>query len=342
MPLYTFEDRLVSPRQKWDYALGNVACDADGIPAQWREQFERVAEAFYPGYKQREPVRGVLMLNVLLPGGCNATCPGICYTDWQAQQPSTKKLSRKLLMASTRDFQALGGKIIRIVGVGEPTLSRDFLPLCEVAAELGIALVVFSNGVTLSKRIAQEYERNPCLYFYLKHWSDREEEQNRLVQPKPSYRYVEGMYGSASHVLYDLLERDPNRVGLQVMVAQPNLDEVKQIIASPKQYLPIFLEPFIPAGAGKLHPNWVVDNFPVTKSCDNPTRASYLAVVNQRGELQAGTFVEEDAMPLTEQGFRAIWDSAFTTQRVFFQARYHGQGCFCELMRNKVQHTGFT
>lgn len=330
----TFEDLLVPHGERFSCALGNVAADALGMPQEWQREFHEIAAAYYPGWEKSPPKTSVKILNLSLPGKCNATCPGICYTDSAHHKSSSSDLSWEHLERIIREFHELGGKAIRLVGIGEPTLSPLFPQLCALAKQLGIALIVFTNGIVLPKWIYDEYKSNKLLYFYMKHWSDDAGTQNRLVRPSGKhYHYNDGEFGPASDVLYSLHALAPERVGLQVMVATFNLSEAQPIIDGPKRNLPLFIEPFIPEGDGREKREWMPPKLPWTKECDNPLRASYTAVVNERGELQAGTFVRDHAISTANTGFKEVWRGAHTTSRTFFEARYHRGGCFCELMR---------
>lgn len=330
--LRTFEDELFPIKDRWEYALGNVASDAKHVGPEFKDRFAFVAPQLYRGYKDTPWRVRVGIMNLMLPVGCNAECRDICYTDIAHWRRQTEHLtSRQLFKILEQFFADLEGRVIRIVGDGEPTLWRGFPRLCEWAEDSMIDLVVFTNGVRLSPsaRAAFRYE---CVNFYVKLWSENPAKQNQLVRPRTPYRYVNGELGPAPAPFYELYAIDPKRVGFQVMVSTLNEVDARAIINGPKSTVPLFVEPFIPEGAGRGYTDFLVADFPFTKTCSQPPRASYLAVVNSRGHLQAGTFVPEPSVSVRDGNFANVWKQQFVRDPHFFAARYTG-GCFCERMR---------
>ncbi|MFA4872536.1 MAG: radical SAM protein [Patescibacteria group bacterium] len=329
----TFDDILFPLQMRWEYALGNVASDSRGEFD--KKQFNERAPRLYPGFNHVAPHPRIGVMNLMIPVGCNATCPNICYTDIGKRRRTTEHLTFRQILGLLEQFRSLGGKLVRIVGDGEPVLYRELPQLCQWVWEKGLNLVIFSNGVLMPQSMLQEYERGN-LYFYIKLWSERIDVQKAMVAPKIPYRYQDGDIGLAPSSFYQLYEIDLSRVGFQVMFSSLNEEDAWRIVQGPKSKLPLLVENFIAQGAGAGHTELtprVVS--PATKACTQPERSSYLCVVNSCGRLQAGTFVPEGAIPIIGQ-LTDVWSSIFTSHEPFFEARYPAEpGCFCERFRSQ-------
>lgn len=328
-PLHTFETSLFPDELRWRYALANIAHDA--ARSNSRPEFSAKASQFYPGFESAvgAPMMGVM--NLMIPIGCNATCPSICYTDIVNWKSKSAHLSFRDLVALIEEFRELGGRLIRIVGDGEPVLYAQLPALCRIARTAGIDVLVFSNGIMLPDTVCAAYAEGN-LYFYVKLWSEDVVVQTRMVAPKRPYVYVDGCVGTAPSAFYELFAIDPTRVGFQVMLSALNEPDARQILHGPKTEVPLFIEPFIPEGSGRNRLDLIVRDCAVTKTCDRPPRASYLGIVNSSGELQAGTFVPERAVSVKGR-LRQVWSEVFSADDLFFRARFTS-GCFCEAMRS--------
>src|SRR3989344_2805252 len=330
--LRTFEDSLFPHELRWVYALSNAAADAKLVHDGKKEEFSVVAPRLYPGFENVNAVSRMGVMNLMIPVGCNATCPDICYTDIVNWKRDPGHITFPELLGILEEFQAMGGKWIRIVGDGEPVLYKQLGQLCQWTRECGINLLVFSNGVSISKSILREYERGN-LYFYIKLWSENAEVQNKMIAPRTPYHYIDGKLGPAPRAFYELYDINAERVGFEILVSSINLEDARQIVNGPKVEVPLFVEPFIAEGSGKGHYEFIAKSPVVTKQCEQPPRASYLGVINSRGELQPGTLVPEGAVSVKGSKLKETWNSIFTSSELFFKARYSA-GCFCETMRN--------
>lgn len=327
-----FEDVLIPEDVRWAYALGNVASDYE---LGWLEG-DRLATAklMYPGFEGRSPISRIGFLNLMLPVGCNATCPKFCYIGHKRTEGITYKRISRLI----KEFAKAGGKLIRIVGDGEPTLYPHFNDLCCETRKNEIALVVFTNGVgRLPKNILDEYARGD-VYFYVKLWSENQEKQTSLVCPKKdwAYQYLNGALGPAPFPFYQLYGIDRNRVGFQTMVSTLNEEDAQAIMNGPKKNCPIWVEVMIPAGYGISHPDLAIvkGDFPRDCTHGGTPRGGYMTTVNSLGFLQAGIFVPEEAVDIRERNLMKIWKQIFIKNDLFFESRYT-RGCFCRRMAAK-------
>lgn len=267
-------------------------------------------------------------MSLMLPVGCNATCPNICYTDAEHWHRNMEHLTTTQIHSLITQFAHNGGRLVRIIGDGEPLLYRQLPMLCQWIRALNMHLVVFSNGLLLPPSFIAEYQRGN-VSVYIKLWSERQEKQQKLVSPRIPYQYRTGEVGSAPKNFYALREIDPLRAGFQVLVSSMNEPDAREICEGSKQTVPLSIEDFTPAGAGKGHTELLPGmSLPETKGCSMPPRASYLAVINSSGALQQGTFVPQEAVSVVNDELLSTWASIFASHPDFFEARYTG-GCHC-------------
>jgi hypothetical protein len=326
-----FENTLFPERERWNYALGNVASDLALSKEKRRIEVFATAMQIYSEVLAAKPFSRIGLLTLMLPVDCNATCPKICYIG----KKLIKGISFLELITLIEQFKVAGGKLIRIVGDGEPTLYSHFMELCSKSRKLDLDIIVFTNGVgTLSESILREYGMGR-LHFYVKLWSEDLAEQTALVCPKKgwAYEYVDGEFGLAPKPFYQLYRLDPKRVGFQVMACTLNEQSVWKIVTGLKKDLPIFSEPIILAGNSEHCLDLArIRDFPTSKFCSRPPRGSYMAIINSIGKLQPGVFVPEGAVNVVGKDLIAIWKYLCLEKKLFFQARYTN-GCFCEAVR---------
>ncbi|MBI5135242.1 radical SAM protein [Candidatus Uhrbacteria bacterium] len=292
-------------------------------------QFHTAANLLYPGWQKAQPCPRIGVMSLMLPVGCNATCPNICYTDAENWRRKSEHLTTDQLQTLINEFAKQGGRLVRIIGDGEPLLYREMATLCQWIRDANMQLVVFSNGVAIPQTFLQEYERG-SVWVYLKLWSEREAVQQKLVAPRTPYVYCHGEMGLAPQSFYQLWQIQPARVGFQVMVSSINAEDVTLILSGPKRTLPMLVEPFIAHGAGKGHDEFKPQSLPPsTKACSKPPRSSYLAVVNSQGQLQPGTFIPKDLVSVKKGQLLSVWQSVFATKTLFYRGRYE-EGCLCE------------
>lgn len=233
----------------------------------------------------------VPVLNLFLPGGCNAVCPKYCFTSARTEQESDLALPQVQWLLD--EFHEFGtdsynrsvrpySQMVRILGRGEPFLQPDLLPILRHARKLDMTTIIFTNGsIRPSKEFLRIYRGSPHIKVYVKLWSEDPEKQNEMVRPDRAYEYCDGIYGPAPRAFYDLFlagedetapfEQDEHlapwhnhiygppscreRVGFETMVSRENVDEVAGMVRGQKKYAHWFLEPMQQFGYGSRHGN---------------------------------------------------------------------------------------
>lgn len=329
----SFEEELVPLRDRVVCALGNLTGDLAeaqptiaGMIAPWTERIrgllpEKLEALTHPPK--------ILVLNLLVPVGCNATCPGVCGTDVNNYRVKPDDLTLEDIVTLLQEFSALGGKVVRIVGIGEPILYPKLPELTALATKLKLALLVCTNGLDLPPRVLEAYARkDSTLRFEVKLWSQNPETQTRLVGPKGrrSYHYVtDPIIGSVPEVFARLREANPGRVGFRVLVYRDNLPDAQSILTGPiPDEVSVYVDHFLAQGEGRDHAELRVENSILAPTCffSRPRWPFFAASVTQDGTLVG--VLERDAKGVLVRGnnLEGLWKTVFAKNPAFQKLRY--------------------
>jgi len=125
-------------------------------------------EALVPEIKRRLNSGKLVFVNYSLPGGCQYNCLKCFAGGSKAYAAQLKKrgialtkfdesASKKLI----REAYLLGTRSVIVAGAGEPLLSPKLDLLVQTCSELeGMHLIVFTNGLLLDKKKAEEFFSN--------------------------------------------------------------------------------------------------------------------------------------------------------------------------------------
>jgi MoaA/NifB/PqqE/SkfB family radical SAM enzyme len=160
------------------------------------------------------------MLYLEVTHRCNARCL-TCYTKAGQEKPDALTLEEKKSVVS--QAMALGAKTVSLSGSGEPLLYRQLFDLIDYIRQLGMQVVIFTNGTVLDEHVARQLiARGVITYFKL--YSLDPDIFDRMMGRKDVYVWVPYAYeheGAARHVripsgLMALLEaqRHADRQGL--------------------------------------------------------------------------------------------------------------------------------
>lgn len=320
--------------------------------------------------REAEKARGksVLMTVIMLTGECNADC-AICYTDRRKKQNELTASEIKRVMDET---YALGSRLLYIPGEGEPTLDKALFEILEHARDIGMQVIMFTNGLLLSgddearnrwgitsEEFVRRLSKYP-VYVYHKLWSTKPDLIAEMMHiNRSAYQYIDitirGHHTQIPRGLDLLLRYFPReRVGIEVVVERRNVQEIAQLIIPLVQQLGIksYIEPIIHAGrcfdlfaydtpAEAMAPlgQWLARQ--------NCRRVAYKLVVHSDGTLSYG-------MALPNRTLRELHGDCDTlqirnsptgpndlfslihTNPVLVWGRYQIRGCICEEMNLKL------
>jgi len=96
---------------------------------------------------------------------CNLRCIA-CYTTAGAEKPDALSLEeRKSVVAQAA---RMGAKVVSLSGSGEPLLYGDLFPLVDYILNLGMRVVMFTNGTVVDAEVARSLiARDVVVYFQL-------------------------------------------------------------------------------------------------------------------------------------------------------------------------------
>lgn len=312
--------------------------------------------------------KSLLMTVIMLTGECNADCP-ICYTDRRKKRNELTAPEIKRVMDET---YALGSRLLYIPGEGEPTLDKALFEILEHARDIGMQVIMFTNGLLLSsddearsrwgitsEEFVHRLSKYP-VYVYHKLWSTNPDLLAEMMHiDRSAYQYVDINVGGRKAQIprgLDLLLRyfPRERIGIEVVVERRNVHEIAQLIIPLIRQLVIksYIEPIIHAGrcfnlfaydtpAEAMVPlgHWLARQ--------NCRRVAYKLVVHSDGTLSYGMALPNrtlrelhgDCDVLQIRDASAGLGDLFAlihTNPVLVWGRYQIRGCICEEMNLKL------
>ncbi|PYI93143.1 MAG: hypothetical protein DME97_07515 [Verrucomicrobia bacterium] len=312
--------------------------------------------------------KSVLMTVIMLTGECNADCP-ICYTDRRKKRNELTALEIKRIMDET---YALGSRLLYVPGEGEPTLDKNLFEILEHASDIGMQVIMFTNGLLLSsddgarsrwgitsEEFVHRLSKYP-VYLYHKLWSTNPQLVAEMMHiDRSAYQYVDiNVRGSKTLVPrgLDLLLRyfPRERIGVEVVVERRNVHEVTERIIPLAQQLGIksYIEPIIHAGRCFNvfdYDALAEDMMPLGQwlARQNCRRVAYKVVVHSDGTLSYGMALPRrtlrelhgncDALQIryVSEGLSDLF-TLIHANPVLVWGRYQIRGCICEEMNLKL------
>ena len=121
---------------------------------------------------------------------CNLKCIG-CYT--QAGEEKHNSLSLEEQKSVVKQAKEMGARSVSISGSGEPLLYKDLFALIDYIRQLGMVVVIFTNGTVLDKQTADFLiSRKVVVYFKL--YSLDPVVFDRMTGTKGIYKWVDYIY----------------------------------------------------------------------------------------------------------------------------------------------------
>lgn len=121
-------------------------------------------EKLVPETAERLRTGQLVFLHDVLMGGCQYRCLKCFSSSSKAYEGQLREknvavenLGSTLRRNLVKEAYSLGVRSIVIAGAGEPLISKDLDSITDTSSELGINLVVFTNGLLLDEKKAREY-----------------------------------------------------------------------------------------------------------------------------------------------------------------------------------------
>jgi MoaA/NifB/PqqE/SkfB family radical SAM enzyme len=174
---------------------------------------------------------------------CNLACLS-CYTRAGVEKADALTLDEQKLVV--RQAREMGAQVVSISGSGEPLLYRNLFDLIDYIRGLGMAVVVFTNGTTIDKEVAESLiSRGVITYFKL--YSLDPAVFDRMTGRKNAYLWTayEFQFDGASRTvtiplgLKNLLDaadarRDRNCVRIETLITRMNCRVLGSVAALAK------------------------------------------------------------------------------------------------------------
>jgi len=329
----------------------------DFLDSLANNKLEEEAEA------ERSKQHSLLITPIMLTGECNANCE-VCYTDRKKRQDVLVWEEIKQIIDQTK---SLGSKTIYIAGEGEPTLDESFFNLLDYSKEVGMDILMFTNGVLLSndylcqarlgisgEDLAKKISDAP-VYIYHKFWSANKEKNHNLMglSTNTDYEFVPYNLNNGTKIqipkgLELLLKHLPlERVGIEACVEKRTADEIKRVIIPFIEQTGIksYVEPLIHSGKNfnihKYDPTQeqlkVLQPWLVRQGC---TRVAYIFAVHNNGYATPGISILPKHLELAEEykslnirnpdkSIKDLFELRHT-HPFLVKNRYKISGCLCE------------
>ena len=119
-------------------------------------------------------LQGFTYLMLTLPFQCNYRCPKCFNLSNNIPITSGLPLEKETILEAIEEAHGLGGTVVVVAGEGEPTLHPFIKDIVNLTSTLGMILVVYSNGSTLSRKYTEYYfENNVSLVIALDSLDDK-------------------------------------------------------------------------------------------------------------------------------------------------------------------------
>ncbi len=199
----------------------------------------------------------MLMLDSETSNICNLNCP-YCYRD--EYEEKNKVLENELTIKQRKklidEAKKLGCKAIKIVGAGEPLIDPHFFEQIEHIFNLGITPIVYTNGITLTEKMAKKIFNLNCSIM-LKFNSLEEEVQDKLVNRKD---YTKSRNKALDNLIkIGFNKSTPTRLGFDSIITKQNKNEILKMFkfCREKNIFPSF-KTFIPTGGALQYKDWEI------------------------------------------------------------------------------------
>jgi MoaA/NifB/PqqE/SkfB family radical SAM enzyme len=198
----------------------------------------------------------MLLIDIETSNLCNLNCQ-YCFRDIYGTKEALKRempLGKRLDLI--RQAKKLGCETIKITGAGEPFADKDVWPMIEYANNLGMWVLIFTNGSLIDEPTARRlYSMDVSLI--VKCNSFDEEKEDRMVGRKgyarrrnQSLRYLINTGFNSSM---------PTRLGRDLVITKINESEIYDALrwCRKNNVFPLF-RPLMPIGAARKLKDWML------------------------------------------------------------------------------------
>ena len=206
--------------------------------------------------KKAEAENKMLLIDIETSNKCNLNCQ-YCFMDVYGTKEALEKelpLSKRLELI--RQAKELGCETIKITGAGEPFADKDLWPMIEYANQLGMWVMIFTNGALIDKEMAKKlYKMDVSLI--LKCNSLDEGKEDFMVGRKG---YAKKRNAAIQYLIEEGFNKtNPTRFGRDLVITNQNKSEVYDALrwCRKNNIFPLF-RPLMPIGAARNLTDWMM------------------------------------------------------------------------------------
>ncbi|MBS3136968.1 radical SAM protein [Candidatus Woesearchaeota archaeon] len=198
----------------------------------------------------------MLLIDIETSNICNLNCQ-YCFRDVYGGHIALKQeLPLEKRLELIRQAKSIGCETIKITGAGEPFADKNIWPMIELSNQLGMWVLIFTNGSLITKEVAERlYKMNVSLI--VKANSFDEQKEDKMVGRKG--------YAKIRNNVFDILfemgfnKTIPTRLGRDLVIASINKEEVYDSLrwCRKNNVFPLF-RPLMPIGAAKNLKDWMI------------------------------------------------------------------------------------
>ena len=206
--------------------------------------------------KDSEEKGKMLLIDIETSNKCNLNCK-YCFRDvYGTKEALQKELPLKKRLELIKEAKELGCETIKITGAGEPFADIDLWPMIECANNLGMWVMIFTNGSLITKDLAEKLAKMD-VSLIVKANSLDEAKEDEMVGCK-------GYAKRRNQAIRWLIEAGfnatkPTRLGRDLVVTNLNKEEVYESLrwCRKNNVFPLF-RPLMPIGGAAKLQEWML------------------------------------------------------------------------------------
>lgn len=205
----------------------------------------------YMSFKEAEikavvEAKNLFLVDMHMSGVCNLNCL-TCYVN--AGKPDPNELTFADCQNVLRQAKKLGARTWVVTGAGEPFMDKKFLPLIEFANNFGMSVVVFTNNILITPKLANWlFARKVSVVAKLN--SLKLEVQDFIVGKSGASKVI--YRGLNNLIAAGFNQSQPSRLAIDSVIVQQNYKEIPDIFrfCRDRNIIP-YITTELPGGRGK-------------------------------------------------------------------------------------------
>ena len=168
-----------------------------------------------------------LQISVAFPRQkCNLNCQYCSTSEHDKKGDKDKSIDIKKLLSSLDDAQKIGVKYLLLPGYGEPFMNKEIWQILEHAKDLGMYIIILTNGSLLDKQQIEKLKEYPVTLIFKCNSLDTEKEDKIAGIKNYAAKRNEALK-MAIDAGFNVPDKNGNiRMGLSAMIYKNNADDI--------------------------------------------------------------------------------------------------------------------